>query len=217
MYTHWRNGCRQLHQVALMHPPSVLQPWHGSLCSIIVGSWGDVETDVCMASPGPDSLMLRGLVELAQTLLKGHLMLQDNYCHGVACQGARELLKTWSKSIWPPGLVEWSRPGVGKILLGLVTNPSSMYPRVVSMVCKDQSVVRDVSISKHRVESVILWCTVATYVPWLREGSLSQVSCPKQRVVTVFCHLHRENHGLFCLSHHSKHFLCPYTDSQISQ
>ena len=35
--------------------------------------------DVCMASPGPDSLMLRGLVELAQTLLKGHLMLQDNY------------------------------------------------------------------------------------------------------------------------------------------
>ena len=38
-----------------------------------------VETDVCVASPGLDSLMLRGLVELAQTLLKGHLMLQDNY------------------------------------------------------------------------------------------------------------------------------------------
>ena len=35
--------------------------------------------DVCMASPGLDSLMLRGSVELAQTLLNGHLMLQDNY------------------------------------------------------------------------------------------------------------------------------------------
>ena len=35
--------------------------------------------DICTASPGPDSLMLRGLVEPAQTLLKGHLMLQDNY------------------------------------------------------------------------------------------------------------------------------------------
>ena len=35
--------------------------------------------DVCMASPGPDSLTLRGLVEPGQTLLKGHLMLQDNY------------------------------------------------------------------------------------------------------------------------------------------
>ena len=35
--------------------------------------------DICMASPGLDSLTLRGLVELAQTLLKGHLMLQDNY------------------------------------------------------------------------------------------------------------------------------------------
>ena len=62
-----------------MHPPSMLQSRHGSLCSIIVGSWGDVEMDVCMASPGPDSLTLRGLVEPAQTLLKGHLMLQDNY------------------------------------------------------------------------------------------------------------------------------------------
>ena len=38
-----------------------------------------VEMDICMASPRPDSLMLRGLVELAWTLLKGHLMLQDNY------------------------------------------------------------------------------------------------------------------------------------------
>ena len=127
-------------------------------------------------------------------------------CHRAACQGARELLITWSKSIWPPGLVEQSRPGVGKILLGLVTNPSSMYPRVVSMVCKDQSAVRDISVSKHRVESVILQCTVATYVPQLRERSLSQVSCPKQRVVTVFCCLHRENCGLFHLSHHSKCF-----------
>ena len=35
--------------------------------------------DIYVASPGPDSLMLRGSVELAQTLLKGHLMLQDNY------------------------------------------------------------------------------------------------------------------------------------------
>ena len=38
--------------------------------------------DICVASTGLDSLMLRGLVELAQTLLKGHLMLQmlqDNY------------------------------------------------------------------------------------------------------------------------------------------
>ena len=32
-----------------------------------------------MASPRPDSLTLRGSVEPAQTLLKGHLMLQDNY------------------------------------------------------------------------------------------------------------------------------------------
>ena len=39
----------------------------------------DVKTDVCVASPRPDSLTLRGLVEPAQTLLKGHLMLQDNY------------------------------------------------------------------------------------------------------------------------------------------
>ena len=38
-----------------------------------------VEMDICMASPGPDSLMLRVSVEPAQTLLKGHLMLQDNY------------------------------------------------------------------------------------------------------------------------------------------
>ena len=38
-----------------------------------------VETDICVASPGPDSLMLRGLVEPAQILLKGHLMLQENY------------------------------------------------------------------------------------------------------------------------------------------
>ena len=44
------------------------------------GSEGiDVETDICVASPGPDSLMLRGSVELAWTLLTGHLMLQDNY------------------------------------------------------------------------------------------------------------------------------------------
>ena len=35
--------------------------------------------DICMASPRLDSLMLRGLVELGWTLLKGHLMLQDNY------------------------------------------------------------------------------------------------------------------------------------------
>ena len=35
--------------------------------------------DICVASPAPDSLTLRGLVELAWTLLKGHLMLQDNY------------------------------------------------------------------------------------------------------------------------------------------
>ena len=35
--------------------------------------------DVCAASPRLDSLTLRGSVELAQTLLKGHLMLQDNY------------------------------------------------------------------------------------------------------------------------------------------
>ena len=39
----------------------------------------NVETDVCVASPRPDSLTLRGLVEPARTLLKGHLMLQDNY------------------------------------------------------------------------------------------------------------------------------------------
>ena len=38
-----------------------------------------VEMDICAASPGLDSLMLRGLVEPAWTLLKGHLMLQDNY------------------------------------------------------------------------------------------------------------------------------------------
>ena len=35
--------------------------------------------DICTASPGLDSLMLRGSVEPAWTLLKGHLMLQDNY------------------------------------------------------------------------------------------------------------------------------------------
>ena len=35
--------------------------------------------DICVASPRPDSLMLRGLVEPAQILLKGHLMLHDNY------------------------------------------------------------------------------------------------------------------------------------------
>ena len=43
-----------------------------------------VETDIYAASPGLDSLMLRGLVEPAWTLLKGH-------CHRVACLGAREL------------------------------------------------------------------------------------------------------------------------------
>ena len=38
-----------------------------------------VEMDICVASPRLDSLTLRGSVELAWTLLKGHLMLQDNY------------------------------------------------------------------------------------------------------------------------------------------
>ena len=47
---------------------------------LAVGHWySPVEMDICVASPGSDSLMLRGLVELAWTLLKGHLMLQDNY------------------------------------------------------------------------------------------------------------------------------------------
>ena len=44
-----------------MHPPSLLQSQHRSLCSIIVESQGDVEMDVCVARPGPDSLMLRGI------------------------------------------------------------------------------------------------------------------------------------------------------------
>ena len=39
----------------------------------------DVEMDICAASPGLDSLTLRGSVELSQTLPKWHLMLQDNY------------------------------------------------------------------------------------------------------------------------------------------
>ena len=43
--------------------------------------------------------------------------------------------------------MEQSSPGVGKILFELLTNPSSMYPRVVSRVCKAQSVVRDASVS----------------------------------------------------------------------
>ena len=46
-----------------------------------------------------------------------------------------------------PGLVEQSRPGVGKILFRLLTNPSSTSPRVVSIVSKAQSVVRDIFIS----------------------------------------------------------------------
>ena len=45
----------------------------------IVIDGDSVEMDVCAASPGLDSLTLRGSVELAWTLLKGHLMLQDNY------------------------------------------------------------------------------------------------------------------------------------------
>ena len=38
-------------------------------------SWAEasVEMDVCAASPGPDSLTLRGSVELAQTFTKGAL------------------------------------------------------------------------------------------------------------------------------------------------
>ena len=51
------------------------------------------------------------------------------HCHRVACQGARELLEARSECIWPPRLVEQSRLGVGKILLGLMTHPSSSYPR----------------------------------------------------------------------------------------
>ena len=43
--------------------------------------------------------------------------------------------------------MEQPSPEVGKILFGLLTNPSNMYPRVVSRVCKDQSVVRDASVS----------------------------------------------------------------------
>ena len=43
--------------------------------------------------------------------------------------------------------MEQSRPGVGKILFGLLTNPSSMYPRVVSRFCETQSVVRNASVS----------------------------------------------------------------------
>ena len=44
-----------------------------------------VETDICVASPRPDSLMLRGLVEPAQTFTKGALdapgQLQSIYRH----------------------------------------------------------------------------------------------------------------------------------------
>ena len=50
-------------------------------------------------------------------------------CHRVACRRAREPPKERSKCIWPPGLVELSRLGVGKILFRLMTHPSSSYPR----------------------------------------------------------------------------------------
>ena len=48
-------------------------------CIHLWPEWEHVEMDVCAASPRPDSLMLRGSVEPAWTLLKGHLVLQDNY------------------------------------------------------------------------------------------------------------------------------------------
>ena len=75
------------------------------------------------------------------------VLVEQLVCHRVACQGTREPLETWSRCTWPPGLVEQSRPGVGKILFGLLTNPSSMYPRVVSTIYRAQSAVRNTSVS----------------------------------------------------------------------
>ena len=50
-------------------------------------------------------------------------------CHRAACKRVRELLGSEDECIWPLSLVEQSRLGVGKILLRLMTHPSSMYPR----------------------------------------------------------------------------------------
>ena len=58
--------------------PNGLKTWATSLMDLSSPEI-TVEIDVCAASPRPDSLMLRGSVEPAWTLLKGHLMLQDNY------------------------------------------------------------------------------------------------------------------------------------------
>ena len=47
---------------------------HGSEHQSARTDWAHVvEMDICAASPGPDSLTLRGSVEPARTLLKEHL------------------------------------------------------------------------------------------------------------------------------------------------
>ena len=69
--------------------------------------------------------------------------------------------------------MEQSSPGVGKILFGLMTDPSSTYPRTVSVICRAQSAVKDVSVSISSVRSAVLPMYNSICTHQLEEESLS--------------------------------------------
>ena len=112
----------------------------------------------------------------------------------------QELLMARERWVWPPGLVEQSRPGVGKILFGLMTDPSSTYPRTVTRVCQGLVRIRDASVSIGSIRSAVLYMYNSISMHQLREGSLSQVSCPAQWVVTEFQLSLRETMDCFALA-----------------
>ena len=55
--------------------------------------------------------------------------LYKQYCHRVACKRGKRTAGQEGEGWRPPGLVEQSRLGIGKIPFGLMTHPSSSYPR----------------------------------------------------------------------------------------
>ena len=88
--------------------------------------------------PNAPSTIPKKVYQLTQDKQKALLEFMEEQqakCHRVACKGAWEPLMVREDHIWPPGLVQQSRPGVGKILFGLMTDPSSTYHRTVSSVC----------------------------------------------------------------------------------
>ena len=87
-----------------------------------------------------------GTLVLSRSIGTGWLF--HDFCHRVACLGAREPLERRNEHIWPPGLVEQSRPGVGKILFGLWLILVACILDSQHSWLAAQSVVREVSVSK---------------------------------------------------------------------